>query len=1215
MAPRTQNLERNAVSHDEQVPHKGDVWKAMEGSIVSPDYTQTLVARSDDYSLSWTYAYAQSDYGDIITADAEPWSSAAMIPGVEPIQHHPSNYTMLFTRGWFNIETPYTIYRPAPITEADRRRICILPYVNSNWLPAEALASSVDQPYMTRLASGTADALYSRVQRYQAICQAIISYFDIARCAPPMDLLESPRLFAQPRDAMDHVRRLCHLQLLVWGWQGLIRWAFSSISSERWPRTPLPLQWDWAAFIDGEDLFRHPCIGAVVDWGGLPDRRWPNVSWFLRRGIRMDWLLSRDMRFYPPLGNIGPNLGNIPFAGRFGRSPSPVHVAPRAAPSSLSNSRASSPIAQMGSPPPPGTDPVPDFDWPAPPLLTPSSLSRDLARRNHNDRYDQQKWGNGRGRFDLLLLFSRCDSTRVAGASGGFSADDFRYATLLPHRDISKVIHFEFRRDWPGPRIGGFILPPRAYRGQEKPEIPDSSEEYADASVDRGYPPLEQVTAGCEDAVDVDEQVPMQGVRDSVVIHEYSRQPIDEEDEKVDYEPSTAPNSPRAGVQEEPTPVEDEQDEKVDYEPSTAPNSPRAGVEEEQTPVQEEEVHRSFGCFHGSSPTDNTAETLPTSAKGKQKASGLLPIAQRSTLSNEDARLTQSLEMEQRQFQWAQTDSLRNLNRNTAAGESSSGPGNHYFPRTISPAGPRRRSNNPLEPRRSYHRPLYDSYRPSHSARRPSRSSEVGHSRRFHSGDMERIRPRLHRYQPSSTFPPPDHDVAPSRSHHPDTRQNGPPRPAVQRTVETTSAMHYSHFGESCSARSMERETVLENASGSASLSPSRTFGLEPDGRPMTREMSETLQSRSPAPLDVDRTIARPASPVHHTLASVELSEQLLRGDENQPWPWTEAIANDPSVQELVSTDASVTLIRGDRAPLELPHRLRPSMEGFIYLTGHGILRAAVWRHRVGWHAWEEFVLYLFGHGIPFEWAVPTALVTSLDRVPPPLSWMQTDPVTQWWNHHTGNIVDSWSWALAEVLRRPHAVRALVSGGVLWRLAIEFGPAGLLREAVRGPSIVTTHYRRGRAHARAVPTSSDQLSRVEINALTGRHPSGRSLWPTNEELFVGRVWNGEWSRWCEKWFVERLNEIRSTAQEVQAGRRPPENVFVQSGGWIRQLRLAAKSSRRKLDGPGSEAWVGEFASRMSGWSRLNVIHISGSPAETDISGDPGKDKVDDRMEE
>lgn len=341
-----------------------------------------------------------------------------------------------------------------------------------------------------------------------------------------------------------------------------------------------------------------------------------------------------------------------------------------------------------------------------------------------------------------------------------------------------------------------------------------------------------------------------------------------------------------------------------------------------------------------------------------------------------------------------------------------------------------------------------------------------------------------------------------------------------------------------------------------------------------------------------------PQAPLAHRLRDVRetILPELTRvaaGEEEDVdrWAWTDALAADGELQQLVSTQEGVELLygEGDRGPDPLPNTLHPRSPGYLLLEGHGSVRAAVWRSRVGANDWNRLLVFLMRHGVEFTWAVPESALTPPHAAPEPLSWMHTDPVAEWWNHEPHNLQASWAWAVAEVLSRPHAVRALSRGGVIWRLAIEFGSPSLFHEAMQGPSSVTTHYRRGASHQASVPVYADVLSQAEEDALTGRLADGRSLFPRNEEFMLGRLWDGEWSRWCEKWFRERMNGIRAGFEEARQLGRLPGGLF--AVGWYRRLLRATGPQRREIQGTGSVQWLLRLASRTPGLASLSQLPI------------------------
>ena len=95
------------------------------------------------------------------------------------------------------------------------------------------------------------------------------------------------------------------------------------------------------------------------------------------------------------------------------------------------------------------------------------------------------------------------------------------------------------------------------------------------------------------------------------------------------------------------------------------------------------------------------------------------------------------------------------------------------------------------------------------------------------------------------------------------------------------------------------------------------------------------------------------------------------------------------------------------------------------------------------------------------------------------------------------------------VLQRPHARRFLVAGDLLWRIAITFGPATLYTEALAGPSLTASIYRR---HSPLVQDNLvDDLMPTEVTALLGVTTLNQSFWPPLEMFRTSQHFNGEWS--------------------------------------------------------------------------------------------------------
>lgn len=123
-----------------------------------------------------------------------------------------------------------------------------------------------------------------------------------------------------------------------------------------------------------------------------------------------------------------------------------------------------------------------------------------------------------------------------------------------------------------------------------------------------------------------------------------------------------------------------------------------------------------------------------------------------------------------------------------------------------------------------------------------------------------------------------------------------------------------------------------------------------------------------------------------------------------------------------------------------------------------------------------------------------------------------------------------WEQGVRTILARPHARAALTRGGLIARIAQEFGLTAA--HVLQGPSSEVT--RIGTRNALQVPGGrtliDDYLTDAEVAILLGVvGPRARySLWPT-EHVFARAWWQDydEWTAEHDDWFTERLLEIRS----------------------------------------------------------------------------------------
>lgn len=153
-------------------------------------------------------------------------------------------------------------------------------------------------------------------------------------------------------------------------------------------------------------------------------------------------------------------------------------------------------------------------------------------------------------------------------------------------------------------------------------------------------------------------------------------------------------------------------------------------------------------------------------------------------------------------------------------------------------------------------------------------------------------------------------------------------------------------------------------------------------------------------------------------------------------------------------------------------------------------------------------------------------------------------------------------YRVRDVLGRPHAVGYLLKGGILWRIALEYGPRDLLDRLVSGPSSYLVRYLRG--SRAAVGYLYDSVTESEISVALGvvADPNAgthKSWWPSDEDFAFNLADVGEWTKAHEEWFKARIAKIAN-------GRAVPQSRHE----WNRELRLVGRKARRGRTVPSGE---------------------------------------------
>jgi hypothetical protein len=171
--------------------------------------------------------------------------------------------------------------------------------------------------------------------------------------------------------------------------------------------------------------------------------------------------------------------------------------------------------------------------------------------------------------------------------------------------------------------------------------------------------------------------------------------------------------------------------------------------------------------------------------------------------------------------------------------------------------------------------------------------------------------------------------------------------------------------------------------------------------------------------------------------------------------------------------------------------------------------------------------------GLPFRLVVPEdnlhtlrpqGLMVTHNRP----NWLDNPDtlIKQHRNDDASRILAEYRHNVTAVLQRPHARRFLAEGGLLWRIALAFGPPTLFLEAFAGPSSTATVFGR-----RSAPMSGnlvdDLLMPSEVGILLGMTSNQQSVWPPLDLFKEGQHFNGEWSTDNEGWFVKQIERIAS----------------------------------------------------------------------------------------
>ena len=323
------------------------------------------------------------------------------------------------------------------------------------------------------------------------------------------------------------------------------------------------------------------------------------------------------------------------------------------------------------------------------------------------------------------------------------------------------------------------------------------------------------------------------------------------------------------------------------------------------------------------------------------------------------------------------------------------------------------------------------------------------------------------------------------------------------RTNEWNNDASVSNSNSGCGTRAEVRPLSSRSLSNSASVSTSEPFSSSSEVEAMP---CSSAGGQSITPLPSGRTVAQQTGPQLSAPAATRTEiQQLMCPITPGPLPLPIATINCHCRYLTLGV-----LIIGPASEARLRYRAMLNDSWTI----HDVIADAIQR------------------GIPFDIAVKRHDVPQFGHSISPQRPLCYTPGFQdrslVWTNDSAKYCDDWLQAIVEILARPHARVMLFRGGLLWRIAREYGPAHLYSSALEGPSVGATCFGQ---FAPGDPTLLvEDLNEYKIPVLLGRvvvNNVEKYLWPPIHLFEQLDCWTGEWNTSCEVWF----QKVRMTIQQ------------------------------------------------------------------------------------
>ncbi|KAG1804561.1 hypothetical protein EV424DRAFT_1351262 [Suillus variegatus] len=132
-----------------------------------------------------------------------------------------------------------------------------------------------------------------------------------------------------------------------------------------------------------------------------------------------------------------------------------------------------------------------------------------------------------------------------------------------------------------------------------------------------------------------------------------------------------------------------------------------------------------------------------------------------------------------------------------------------------------------------------------------------------------------------------------------------------------------------------------------------------------------------------------------------------------------------------------------------------------------------------------------------------------------------------YWNTYVATV--------QQLLNHSFARHFLMVGGIIWRVALQFGPNMLVQEALAGPSSDVTRWKSGEM---LDDLWDDTVTPAELEVLLGQGlESSVTCWPPHDIWTSSTRWSGYWSEKDESWFQLQLANLSSGNTDAPKSRK------------------------------------------------------------------------------